>query len=676
MLYSYAAWDTMFNNIANYRKTFTDEQMDSFVEEYFNTNILQSTNVDFVIIYSANGSVIRTRAMDYNTGNSNTDINLIPKLFRELPKFIINNGKNPFYKNGGFIVNDLNNQIVLYNIGPVTPTRVTQDTIPTGLFLEARYFGTTLLSDISKTVQSCISTHLWNDNNDAISKKFRSSLTNYKSNMVVPQLDKDIDWFNVDVFATGILSQEQLDHRVCWSPNDQENVTSNNRFASYELVGDINGDPLFISRVDQSRNIQTVGVQTLLLAIFLLFGVCILATVVIIVFIERRILYRVSSLTKRIQQITGTNDSKQRINLFRKDDDEIGFMVRNINGLLTSLDNLLEESKEQEIVKKLFQRIAIVEETTKNIMNAIKDIVLTIGEGGNIIYANHSFYEQLGYNARNINGSVNNSQSLTIDVVFPYILNTLKTAGSTSSLSTTTTTITNQHHHIPSIDNMSIVNSRENLITNENNNKNNNNEISVGNIYTIILRELEDGRSHIIKAATKNHKETIDFECIITKTYVIINNVETVAYVLVGRKLSNRFSSSSMTNTLSEEDEEILGEFDKMLLDEHERLKFKEFCRNEKSEENILFIESVLEYKNLKQPHERMIKQEYILNTFLSNENHLNLSDEIFTKELPIIKRGIGQVDLFDNLLIYVETTVCKDTFMRFKQQQTHLMYL
>ncbi|KAL9656051.1 hypothetical protein ABK040_007669 [Willaertia magna] len=532
------------------------------------------------------------------------------------------------------------------------------------------FFDTSLLFDLSKTVQACVSTHIWSDTTDAVSNEFRESLKDYRSKIVIPEVDIKSNWFDSDVFASGLLPQVELEDRVCWSKTGVTNITSSNRFAAYELIGDINGEPLFISRVDQSREINAVGLQTSLLAIFLLLGACILASAIIIVFIERRILYRVSSLTRRIQDITGTNDAKQRIDLFRKDDDEIGLMVRNINGLLTSLDNLLEEAKEQEVVKKLFQRIATVEETTKNIMNAIKDIVITIGVDGNVLYANTSFYEQFGYSQRDLgnteeNLKLNGNNCLTIGTIFPDILNNLQNTGSTSSLSSLSGSNNNTGSNYQFSNNNNITTAPSTR-----------HDINSGNIYTYILKEFREGHSHLMKGVTKNHKDTIDFECIITKTYIVLNGIETVAYVLVGRKMSNRLSSSSLSNTVTDEEEEMLGEFDKMLLDENERLRFKEFCKNEKSEENILFIESVLEYKALKKPHERMMKQEYILNTFLANATLLNLSDEMFTREVPLIRRGIGQVDLFDNLLIYVETIVCKDTYMRFKQQQTHLMYL
>ncbi|KAL9649510.1 hypothetical protein ABK040_003190 [Willaertia magna] len=666
---SYSSYTYLDNSLRNYGTTFTDEQMDGFMEDLFNTNVMASTGVDFVIIYSTNGTIIRSRAADKDH-ISNPDINLIPKVLQHLPQFLVDNCKNPFYYFGGFIKSEIDGNIVLVNISPVTPSVVLAETIPTGMFLQGRFFDTSLLFDLSKTVQACVSTHIWSDTTDAVSNEFRESLKDYRSKIVIPEVDIKSNWFDSDVFASGLLPQVELEDRVCWSKTGVTNITSSNRFAAYELIGDINGEPLFISRVDQSREINAVGLQTSLLAIFLLLGACILASAIIIVFIERRILYRVSSLTRRIQDITGTNDAKQRIDLFRKDDDEIGLMVRNINGLLTSLDNLLEEAKEQEVVKKLFQRIATVEETTKNIMNAIKDIVITIGVDGNVLYANTSFYEQFGYSQRDLgnteeNLKLNGNNCLTIGTIFPDILNNLQNTGSTSSLSSLSGSNNNTGSNYQFSNNNNITTAPSTR-----------HDINSGNIYTYILKEFREGHSHLMKGVTKNHKDTIDFECIITKTYIVLNGVDTIAYVLVGRKMSNRLSSSSLSNTVTDEEEEMLGEFDKMLLDENERLRFKEFCKNEKSEENILFIESVLEYKALKKPHERMIKQEYILNTFLANATLLNLSDEMFTREVPLIRRGIGQVDLFDNLLIYVETIVCKDTYMRFKQQQTHLMYL
>ncbi|KAL9650259.1 hypothetical protein ABK040_014914 [Willaertia magna] len=270
LLYSYSAWNYVYFNLDNYyKKTFSEQDMDNFLDEYFNGNMLKSTNVDFLVIYATDGTLIRSRVLD-SALNANSDIKMVPKLFRVLPQFIIDNSKNPFYLNGGFIVNDIDNQLVLYNVAPITPTIVTNDTIPMGLFLNARYLGSKLLFDVAKTVQSCVSTHLWNDNTDDISNTFRNSLSNYQSKTVMPVMGKD--WYNVDAFSTGLLTQEELNQRVCWSPNNERNVTSSNRFASYELIADVNGDPLFITRVDQPRNIYYAGLQTLLLAIFLLFG--------------------------------------------------------------------------------------------------------------------------------------------------------------------------------------------------------------------------------------------------------------------------------------------------------------------------------------------------------------------------------------------------------------------
>ncbi|KAL9644935.1 hypothetical protein ABK040_004429 [Willaertia magna] len=639
VLYPYSAWDDTFyatENVVNRGYKEDWDVLNEFMDVNFAEDVMSSIDINFATLYSLNGTILSYRT------SLNAELDLT--LFNNFPYFhLIKDTTSAFEKLGGILFDKLSNQMMLYVITPVTLANPVETSDKIGWLFFGKYVSEKFMNDIADSVQCCVSFHILKDLNDEIVNKFKD--TSEIINGTVPDINSMI-WKNNEVFGYDILTKTELSKRHCGvlDKNLNGSIITEQRYATYQYVTDTLGNNLFISRVDIPRSVYFVGLQSLLLAIFLLFGVCLFSTFVVIIFIERRVLSRIIKLTNRIQQITVMNDSKQRI---EKDNsfDELGNVVININRMLDALDNLLEQSKEQQVIKKLFERIAQVEETTKNILNGIKDVVLTVDLNGNILFANTSFYDQFGFKNSEIEGVHN----VSVCDIFPELLNT--------------------------INNLS--NSKLDEIYNKNPTVEKKKEL-IGQI----LISLADNNFHLLRASARKKNEHIEFECLFTKSKVVISNVDTKVYVVVARKISNRFSQNSSSTNIqsshseeSEEMENMLNEFDKMLLDIKEREKFKEYCKQERSEENILFIEQVLEYKQLKQPHERMIKQEYIVNNFLLN-NSLNISSDLMNREVVRIQKGLGQIDLFDQLLVFVQTVVCKDTFMRYKQQQHDLMYL
>ncbi|KAL9646772.1 hypothetical protein ABK040_001194 [Willaertia magna] len=660
ILYAFAGWDDAYYSVYNVLYSGSEDDFNvfnNFIDVNLAPDVMQGVNLDIAIVYLLNGT-----ELTYKTSPNIKPI--LPSFLKQFPYLNhVSHYQNALFKVAGILYdNEIANQLLIWVISPITRANPTSQSDFQSYFFFGKYISMNLMNDIADSVQCCISFHVLQDLNDKISNNWRNNVKNI--NGTYPDINSRV-WSNNDVIGYDVLSNVELEKRFCGTLDEKlknGSIITEQRYSSYHLVTDINNNNLFIVRTDIPRSVYFVGLQSLLLAIFLLFGVCLLSTCIVIFFIERRVLSRISKLSNRIQQIAFSNDSKQRIvGKEYQAYDELGNVVKNINFMLSALDNLLEQSKEQEVIKKLFQKIAQVEESTKNIMNAIKDIVLTVNLDGRILFANSSFYDHFNYTTLDIEGLHN----VTIIDLFPELTNNL-TYLSNSKLN-------------------EVYNNKSTSSSSSNNNNNNN---GINNVELIgkILQYLTNDEFHLLKAApSKKKNEFIEYECMFTKCKVVLqNNEQSKVYVVVARKRSNRNSlnstSTSNLNSISEEEEdhemnEILTEFDKILLDEKEREKFKEYCKQEKSEENILFIEQVMFYKQLKEPYERMIKQEYIFNNFLLN-NSLNISSEMLNKELMRIKNGLGQVDLFDQLLQFVEITVCKDTFMRYKQQQHDLMYL
>jgi len=118
----------------------------------------------------------------------------------------------------------------------------------------------------------------------------------------------------------------------------------------------------------------------------------VIIAIVIIIFVERAVLYPVVKLTENVQDITTSGDVGLRVgNGKALSRDELGTMARCINLMLESLDAA------QEQIKHVLERTGIQEQRSRAIMNAIPDFVICILSNGIINHTNVAFLERFQY---------------------------------------------------------------------------------------------------------------------------------------------------------------------------------------------------------------------------------------------------------------------------------------
>ena len=582
------------------------KEFDDYMESNFPPAIMASSNVDWVLYYFPNGTLAIPRIFNSTTRVITTAVSDVPPFLRYLsanhPLRVNMNYSTT--RNGGYY--QYGSDFLVMSSAPLTISDYTAGSDTSGFLVFARTMRSKYINDLAVSAQLCVSIHLLTNTNDVVVKSYTSTVASTNGTYVVQTTP---DWENIGTFATQVMENDgSLTGRQCWKTDGS--VLTTPRFASFALLNDINGNKLMIVRTDIARDVYYLGIQSLLIAIGLLLVVCIFASVVVIIFVEKRVLSRILSLTTKIQFITASHDSKQRITV--KDahgTDELGSVAKNINYMLDQLDSMVEQQRqEQELLKKLLERISAAEGRTSSIMNSIKDIVLTVSAEGIISHANTAFYERIGYATVDIEGG-----NMPLDKVFPQLKEGTKNGDSLGQ----------------------------------------------------VISSYDDGMAHPFTGVTRK-KKSVDFDAYVTKTK--IGDEEQHMFVFVAR------ISSQMLGTNTSNKSAILdvdgSDFDKMMLNPDERELFKEFCRQERSEENILFLEAVLDYKSIKQTHERMIKQETIIQTFLLEEKSpfpINVSGTTVKKELAVIQKGVGQLDLFDNLFTSVKNFTSKDTYSRFK---------
>lgn len=586
------------------------------MDSNFPKAIMISSKVNWVIYYFKNGTVAVPRSIDFSTGIISTNLSSLPTFLQSLSVDhpLMKNMDSPNTRNGGFY--DYNSQLVMLSSSPLTVSDYTDQSDTSGVLVFGRIMSSSFINALANSAQLCCSFHLLSDKNDLVVSTYSKKISSVNGTYV---FQTTADWANLDAFTYDVLSSDSsLAKRQCWKVNGT--VLNEQRFAAYELLNDIYGNKLMVVRTDIARDVYLLGIQSVLLAIGLLLVVCAIASLIVIFFIERRVLSRLTSLTTQIQRITASNDTKQRISVSQSTTgtDELGTVSKNINYMLDSLDILLEQQiQEQELLKKLLERISEAEERTTSIMNSIKDIVLTVTPDGFISHANTAFYERFGYSAVDVEGNT----KMPLDKIFPQLREATK----------------------------------------------------AGEGLSQVISSYDDLMSHPFTGVTKKRKN-IDFDAYITKSK--ISSGDQHMFVFVGRISSQMLGSSiSKSSSLFSMD----NEFDRLLLNSEEKERFKQFCKSEKSEENMLFLEAVLEYKSFKHTHERMIKQENIIQTFLMEEKSslpINIAGHVVKKEMGVISKGVGQLDLFDKLFNAVKNNLALDTFSRYKVQQHNLQYL
>ena len=119
-------------------------------------------------------------------------------------------------------------------------------------------------------------------------------------------------------------------------------------------------------------------------------------------------------------------------------------------------------------------------------------------------------------------------------------------------------------------------------------------------------------------------------------------------------------------------DLQMVMSFDSMMQQPETYAQFKEYCDNCLCAENLEFLKEVLKFKSLSKINERNDMKDSIYNKFLKQGAiwELNLSKEVVENQSKRIVKGIGQVDLFDDLEHVVKRMLVHDVFRRFQQQQ------
>ena len=384
--------------------------------------------------------------------------------------------------------------------------------------------------------------------------------------------------------------------------------TTNPRIASYQVYTDILGANVLVVRSDVERYINLLGLKSFGWSYGMVCLVVLIISIVVTLFIELVVVGPVVQLSSSVLSIRQMNDITRRVNIPRGGT-EISSLARGVNSMLKALDASQRKlASDHALLIRLLDKVAVEEQKSRSIMNAMTDFILTVSsETGVILSANQSFYSKLGYSAKNVENNMNIS-ALFRDLSGETLMDNL--AGLADTNSTLDTSVYTSFAVLPV-------------------------EISC---HTVRLF-MDDDR--------------------------VVN-----CYVVVVRNMKEQHELIQTLNKRQEQLLQLADQvkFDQMMRNHETRDEFHKFCKSEASEENFLFLQGIEHYKSLKSVHERAIFQHEIVEQFLkpTGVSPLNLAGNLLNAELAVIEKSCGDLTVFDKLETAVRIMVISDTFVRF----------
>lgn len=163
----------------------------------------------------------------------------------------------------------------------------------------------------------------------------------------------------------------------------------------FSILKDINGKPILMLKIDMPRDIYKQGQKSLLYSFISILIVGIVFGVVILLYLDKFVLSRLTKLSVKVSKI-GNDDLSTRIPV--KKDDELSSLANSINNMLTALEKSQYELK---ISEKGYRLLA----------EAAQDMIFILDHDKRFIYVNSWTAEQLGHPMEDIIGK-------NVDILF------------------------------------------------------------------------------------------------------------------------------------------------------------------------------------------------------------------------------------------------------------------
>ena len=341
--HDWASWDDTYVFIQNNNSEYKSSNL---VDETFS-----HSNIDVMVYVDSSGNIVEEKAFDLETKKE-------IQIPNELNEYILLNNTLLNHSN----VNNTSGIIMLPD-GPMIivsrPILTSNEDAPAkGTLIMGRYINQVEIKRLSEITKLPITINQINDSNTNLNLE-NGSYASYGS---------------IPIYI---------------------NPLSGDIVEGSSILKDIDGKPILMLKIDMSRDIYKQGQESLLYSFASILIVGIVFGIVILIYLDKFVLSRLTKLSREVGKIDDDNLSA-RVHV--KWDDELSSLANSINSMLAALEKSQHELK-------------ISEKGYRLLSEAAQDMIFILDNEKRFIYANSWTAEQLGHPVENIIGQ-------NVDILF------------------------------------------------------------------------------------------------------------------------------------------------------------------------------------------------------------------------------------------------------------------
>ncbi|KQC06450.1 MAG: hypothetical protein APR55_01435 [Methanolinea sp. SDB] len=292
----WATWDDTYQYI--------QDRNEKYIESNLVDDTFSNARLNFIVYFDSEGDVVFQRGFDFKEESEEIEV---PPLFVETLRtlHIAGNPDAVLETHKGLIT--LPESPVMIATAPILRS---DDSGPArGTLVMARYFDREEVARIGRQVSTAIS--LYPVDSTAVYEGLASPVTLQDGESPITAVSED-----------------------------------KSSISAITVIGDILGNPAYAVRVDMDREAYGIGLESMVFSLFVVAFIGVISSVLLIIFINKRFIFRLESLKSQVERIGKEQDFSGEVTL--EGDDELTSLSSSFNRMLRALEEHIVEQRHAE----------------------------------------------------------------------------------------------------------------------------------------------------------------------------------------------------------------------------------------------------------------------------------------------------------------------------------------
>lgn len=292
----WATWDDTYQYI--------QDRNERYIESNLVYDTFSNARLNFIVYFDSGGDIVFQRGFDFK--EESEEIEVPPQFVETLRALqIVGNTDTILETHKGLVA--LPESPVMIATAPIL--RSDESGSPRGTLVMARYFDRDEVARIGRQVSTAIS--LYPVDSTAVYEGLASPVTLRDGESPVIAVSED-----------------------------------KSSISAITVIEDIGGNPAYAVRVDMDREAYGIGLESMVFSLFVVAIVGIISSVLLIIFVNKRFIFRLESLKSQVERIGKEQDFSGAVTL--EGDDELTSLSSSFNRMLRALEEHIVEQRRAE----------------------------------------------------------------------------------------------------------------------------------------------------------------------------------------------------------------------------------------------------------------------------------------------------------------------------------------